>query len=156
MRSERINDLDKTNEVAGYQEGHVKANEFLIEVRTVQDAFKWYVSKEARIRATLKNDAKSRVFDPVTAVAFFRTGEFFSEGRSVEAACAMGLGLDDCAAIVAACNYDWNPSCRQGVLRHELMHALVLEAEVAKAAGAASFLADIFGRGLRKRPVITH
>src|SRR5207244_10318776 len=65
-------------------------------------------------RGSLKKAADRRLFDPVTAVVYVRTGEFFSEGHWTEAAAAIGLEYSGCAEIVAASNYEWDPSCRQG------------------------------------------
>ena len=118
MRRAGVHVVERAKEVPGYQEGSLTTNELIAELRTVQDAFKWQLMKH-RIRGVLKSDIPgSRVFDPITAVALFRNGRFFPEGHWTEAARAMGLANTDCAEIIAACNYDWDPACRQGVLRH--------------------------------------
>lgn len=135
----------------GYREGDVTATELLSELNTVKGAFRWELTSKKRIRGILKDDAENRTFDPVTAVAFSRTGRFFAEGDWTEAANSLGLLYNDCADLVAACNHDWDPSCRQGILRQALMNTLI----PAKAESAFS-LGDLLGRGFRKRSATTH
>ena len=79
---------------------------------------------EQRIRATFETESRQRVFDPVTAVAFAKTGEFFPEGSWARASAAMGMSLEDCADLVAAFNYDWHPSSRQAAIRKEVLSAV--------------------------------
>ena len=99
-----------------------------------------------RIRARLKNEAEKRVFNAVTAVLYIRTGRFLTEDHWTEAARAIGLSIADCATIVAASNYDWDFSCRQGTLRHELLGAVGLQT---KSGTASSSFVGVLFRGVR-------
>jgi hypothetical protein len=127
------------------------AADLLAELSQVQSAFIWRLTPNRRIRGCLRNVPDQRVFDPVTAVVFFRTGEFFPEGHWAEAAAAIGLQYSDCAEIVAASNYEWDSSCPQGMLRRKLSHALMPKMQLKKE-NKESSLADVFLRNSRKRP----
>jgi hypothetical protein len=98
--------------------------EFLSELTAIRNAYTWFLTDEQRIRATFGGESGKRVFDPLTAVAFARTGEFFPEGSWARASAAMGMSLGDCVEFVAAFNYDWHPSTRQGAIRKEVLTAV--------------------------------
>jgi hypothetical protein len=146
MRSETFNPGEEINDLGKHYGGRVTATELLTELSAIQAAFKWHVTKQGRIRAWLKNDSAKQVFDPITAVAYFRTGRFYPEGHWTNAANAIGLVASDCAELVAAGNYEWDPSCRQGVLRERLLNTIVSET----ASPARHALTDVFLR-FRKR-----
>jgi hypothetical protein len=126
------------------------AVELLTELGAIRTAFNWHITQQGRIRASLREDAANRAFDPITAVAYFRTNQFFSAGHWANAADAIGLAACDCAEIVAAFNYDWHPSCRQGALRNDLLNALMWQTEPVKASGKQISVANLFLRGVRK------
>lgn len=122
MASVRFN--GKEIQPAFYDGGNVTAAQLLIELGTTVRAFNWYITKKGCIRASLNNDVQHRVFDPITAVAYSKVGVFFPVGEWTKAAATMGLEYSDCADLIAAFNYDWDPSCRQGALRRHLLGAL--------------------------------
>jgi hypothetical protein len=109
--------------------GCMTAANFLNELRAIQSAYQWFLTKDGRIRATLSNDRTNRVFDPITAVAFSQTGQFFPEATWTKAAIALGLSPEDCADFVSAFNFNWHPSSRQGTIRHDVLEAVRVSAE---------------------------
>ena len=117
---------ERCHEVYGHCGGDMTSAEFRSELGRIQGLFDWSLSR-GRIRARLRNDATKRLFDPLTAVAFFRTGKFFLEDCRAEAAQLMGLNIQDCAEIIAASNYAWDPSCRQGQFRKDLLDLVMPE-----------------------------
>ena len=128
MRKQDVHDVD-VNHVIGYTESnvatkHVTANQIIEELKGIKDAFEWCLTAEQRIQGVLKVNPEGRVFDPITAVAFFRTGQFFSEGHSCAAARGVGLSFGDTAELVAACNYGFASGSGPGDLRHDLMDAV--------------------------------
>jgi hypothetical protein len=127
--------------------GNVTGTDLIKELNALQDSFSWYLTRTGRIRAHLKSDTLARVFDPITAVAYFRCGEFYPEGCWTQAARMMDLVYTDCAEIVAAINYEWDPGCRQGVLRYQLLDILRPQKENPDASRSGSFLGDIVFRG---------
>jgi hypothetical protein len=133
--------------------GRVTTTELLAELTTARGMFDWRVDKKGRLRGHLTKDARL-AFDPVTAIAYLQTGQFFPEGHWADAAAAIGLSYFDCADIVAACNYEWDPSCRQGVLRREFLNLVQQESNAAHELKHASAF-TILGRKLRKRMVMT-
>jgi hypothetical protein len=143
------------NEVGETQGGNVTGTDLLKELHSIQDTFTWYLTRQGRIRANLKNDSARRVFDPVTAVAYFRSGEFYPEGNWTQAAKTMGLMFADCAEIVAASNYEWDPKCRQGALRNNLLGILLPRNNPTEHSRLSSSFADLVFRGLRKRSAST-
>ena len=152
MQNQVVHVVEEFKEVGRNHGGNVTAAQLLTELNAIQDTFKWHLTKQGRIRACLKNDGKRRVFDPITAVAYFRTGEFFPEGRWTEAATTIGLPYEDCAEIVAACNYNWDPSCRQGLLRHDFLRTInVRPSKAVETPARSSSIMDSFARGFRKR-----
>ena len=110
MRNQAVHDVGNVDHVVGYTESnvetrHVTANQVIDELREVKEAFEWRLTAQLRIEGVLRNSPDDRVFNPVTAVAFFRTGQFFNEGLSSAAGRCLGLSFNDCTAMVAACNY---------------------------------------------------
>ncbi len=105
------------------------AANFLNELRAIQSAYQWFVTKDGRIRATAGADTNKRVFDPITAVVFAHTGQFFPEGTWAKAAVAIDMTLEDCADFVSAFNFDWHASTRQGGIRHDLLEAVMIATE---------------------------
>jgi hypothetical protein len=103
---------------------HVTTKQIIEEVKSIKDAFEWRLTPQQRIQGVLKGDLDGRVFDPVTAVAFFRTGRFFPEGHSSVAARGMGLSFGDSVEIVAACSYGFASGAGPGDLRRDLMQAV--------------------------------
>src|SRR4051812_24845156 len=79
--------------------GNMTATELLTELSAAHGAFEWHITKQGRIRGWLKSDATERVFDPITAVVYLRTGTFFPEGQWSDAADVIGLSYSDCAEI---------------------------------------------------------
>jgi hypothetical protein len=117
---------ERCHEVYRQPGGGMTSAELRSELGRIQSAFSWCLVRGA-IRGRLKTDKKKRVFDPITAIVFFRTGTFLPEGRWSEAAELIGLQHSDCADIVAACNYTWDPSCRQGRMRQEFLNLVMPE-----------------------------
>jgi hypothetical protein len=99
---------------------NVTTNQIVEELKGIKDAFDWRVTAQHRIQGVLKGNPDGRVFDPITAVAFFRTGQFFPVGQSSAAARGVGLSFSDTAEIVAACSY----GLASGDLRQELLKAV--------------------------------
>jgi hypothetical protein len=130
--------------------------DLLAELTRIQGAFAWRLTRKGRIRGSLKKEDDRRVFDPVTAVAFFRTGEFFPEGHWTEAAASIGLEYSGCAEVIAACNYEWDASCPQGVLRSRLLDSLMPEMEFKKTDRESSSVTNVFLRSSRRRSPNTH
>src|SRR6186997_1338227 len=122
MRNQAVHHVENVNHVFGTESNvatkHVTMPEIIEELKGVRDAFEWRLTAEQRIQGVLKGNPEGRVFDPITAVAFFRTGQFFSEGHSGAAARGVGLSFGDCAELVAACNYGFVSGAGPGDLRH--------------------------------------
>lgn len=131
--------------------GEMVRAEFLAELAETREMLEWYITGQKRIRARLKAGGSVIDFDPISAVAHRKTGEFFPEGQWRQAADAIGLSYEDCADIVAAFNYDWDPGCRQGNLRHKLMHMLLLPQEDSRPFSLTELLLPNY----RKRSVST-
>lgn len=131
------------------------AAELLTNLGEIRDSFEWHVTSRGRIRGSLKSARDGRVFDPITAVAYFQTGQYVPEGSWSLAADRLGMECSDCADIVAACNYSWDPSCRQGMLRREFMNMVLPETIHAIAGSAGMTLADPAGV-FPKRNATTH
>jgi len=129
MRNLGVRDVGSVNQVVGYTENNVATKnvttkQIIEELKGIKDAFEWRVTPQQRIQGVLKGNSDGRVFDPVTAVAFFRTGQFFPDGHSSTAARGVGLSFGDTAEIVAACNYGFSTGEGPGNLRHDLMDAV--------------------------------
>jgi hypothetical protein len=99
---------------------------FFSELQAIQHPYKWFLTKEKQIRATFGSETDDRLFNPITAVAFAQTGEYFPEGTSAQAASAIGLALTDCANILAASDFDWAPQTRQGAIRREIVGSITI------------------------------
>jgi hypothetical protein len=127
------------------------ATELLAELSIIQSRFEWWVTDQGRLRARLTTDPDNRVFDPVTAVAYVRTGKYFAEGFWTQAANSLGLEYEDCAEIVAACNYEWDISSRQGILRQGLLEALVRDNNDRVTDREPSSILEALVRSFRKR-----
>jgi len=116
--------LKTVQQVSGNGNGFMTSADFLDELRAVESGYRWFLTKDGRIRGTFSKERGSWVFDPITAVAFARTGEYFREGAWSEAAHAIRMSLTDCADFVSACNFNWDPSSRQGSIRREVLTAV--------------------------------
>jgi hypothetical protein len=112
------------HQIVGDRERGMTPADFLSELAEIRNAYNWFLTGEQRIRATFGTESRKRVFDPVTAVAFAKTGEFFPEGSWARASAAVGMSLEDCADLVAAFNYDWHPSSRQATIRKVVLSAV--------------------------------
>lgn len=129
MRNQGVHDVENGNPVIGYTEcnvatKHVTMSQIIEELKGVKDSFEWRLTAEQRIKGVLRDNSEGRVFDPITAVAFFRTGHFFPEGHSCAAGRGVGLSFGDTAELVAACNYGFASGIGPGNLRHDLMDAV--------------------------------
>jgi hypothetical protein len=103
--------------------------DFLNELRTTQNTFTWFVRADGAIRAKLSTANDTRIFNPITAVTFARTGEFFSEDNWSKPADLIGISIEDCAYLLSSCNYDWEPSSVQGLARHEILEFIPITAK---------------------------
>jgi hypothetical protein len=125
------------NPVVGHRENNVATQnmtteQIIEELKGIRDAFDWRVSAQQRIQGFLKGNSDDRVFDPITAVALFRTGQFFPEGHSSAAARCVGLSFIDSVEMVAACGYGFVPGAASGDLRRELLSAVFAGASRAR------------------------
>jgi len=124
-----VHDVGSVNQVVGYLENNVAtknmtAEQIIEELKGIKDAFEWRVTAQQRIQGVLKGNSDGRVFDPITAVAFFRMGRFFPEGHSCAAARGVGLSFGDTAEMVAACCYGVSTGEGPGNLRQHIMDAV--------------------------------
>jgi hypothetical protein len=119
--------LESVQQLYGNRKTALTPTDFLNELRAIRAAYNWFLTKDGRIRATFGAETGNRVFDPITAVAFARTGKFVREGAWSTAAAALGMSLGDCADFASACSFDWDSSCRQGALRKNVLIALQME-----------------------------
>jgi hypothetical protein len=130
MRNIAAQDVVNVNQVVGHTENNVATKtmttkQIIEELREIKDAFDWRLTSQQRIQGVLKANSDGRVFDPVTAVAYFRTGQFFPEGHTSAAARGVGLSFIDSVEIVAACGYGFAPGAGPGELRRELLNAVL-------------------------------
>jgi hypothetical protein len=128
MRNQVIRNAETVLHAAGPMENYVETtqvtvHQILEEFKSLKDAFDWQLTAQERIQGTLKNDAERHVFDPITAIVFFRTGKYFPEGQSGAGARSLGLSFLDSTEFVAACNYGFMTGTGPGALRYELMDA---------------------------------
>lgn len=135
MRNQVVRDAEGLHHAAGPMGNYVETrqvtvHQILEEFKTVKDAFDWQLTAQERIQGTLKNDAERHVFDPISAIAFFRTGRYFSEGRSGAAARSLGLSFLDSTEFVAACNYGFMTVTGPGAIRLELLEAALAKSEM--------------------------
>jgi hypothetical protein len=98
--------------------------ELVDELRQIRLEFQWSLDEKRALQGTLRSDEQCRLFDPVTAVAYFLIGEFFPLARSREAGRRLGLSFIDCTQVAAACHYDWHPRSPLGSLRRVLIDAV--------------------------------
>jgi hypothetical protein len=129
MRNLAVHDVGNVNQVVGYMENnvatkHVTTKQIIEELRSIKDAFEWRLTPQQRIQGVLKGNSDGRIFDPITAVAYFRTGQFFPEGHSSVAARGVGLSFGDSVEIVAACSYGFASGAGPGDLRRDLINAV--------------------------------
>ena len=129
MRNVAVRGVGSVNQVVGYTENNVATKnmttkQIIEELKGIRDAFEWRVTAQQRIQGVLKGNSDGRVFDPITAVAFFRTGQFFPEGHSSAAARSAGLSFGDTTEIVAAFSYGFATGEGPGNLRHDLLKAV--------------------------------
>jgi hypothetical protein len=134
MRNQVVRNTESVHHAAGPLENYVETRQVTVqqileEFKSVKDAFDWQLTPQERIQGTLKNDAVRHVFDPISAIEFFRTGRYFPEGHSGAAARGLGLSFLDCTEFVAACNYNFMTGTGPGTLRHELMDAALAKSE---------------------------
>ena len=129
MRNLAVPDLSSVSQVVGYMENNVATknmtrDQIVEELKGIKDAFEWRLTPQQRIQGVLKGNADVRIFNPVTAVALIRTGQFFPEGHSSAAARCVGLSFGDSAQIVAACSYGFPSGAGPGDLRQDLLEAV--------------------------------
>jgi hypothetical protein len=132
MRSQNVHQVESVSQVAGYTEKEMATKEVSLgqiieELKAVRDAFEWRLTERERIQGSLKNDVTGRVFDPVTAVAFLRSGVYYPEGHTAAAARDLGLSFLDCTEITTACTYGCTVPTTLGDLRGELIRAVFPE-----------------------------
>jgi hypothetical protein len=125
---------------------NMTTKQIIEEIKGIKDAFEWRLTSEQRIQGVLKGTSDGRVFDPVTALAYFRTRKFFPEGHTSAAARSVGLSFIDSVEIVAACGYGFALGAGPGDLRRDILNAIFGESELATPAT----------RILVERTVITH
>ena len=135
MRNQVVPNTESVPHAAGPMENYVETRQVTVqqileEFKSMKDTFDWRLTEQGRIQGTLKNDAELHVFDPISAIAFFRTGRYFPEGHSGAAARSLGLSFLDSAEFVAACNYGFMTGTAPGTLRHELTDAALGKSEM--------------------------
>ena len=115
------------------------AREFLNELRQVRDAFRWEFRGDIdQIRGFLRTGETGTSFNPITALAFIRSGRAFAHGDWLRASRIVGLTETDADAIVdAANNCLWTYIDDELVLnaynewfRTELIEAIGLESDL--------------------------
>jgi len=121
--------VGNVNQIVEHAENNVATQtmttkQIIAELRDISNAFEWRLTSQQRIQGSLKGNSDDRVFDPITAVAYFRTGRFFPEGQTSAAARGVGLSFIDSVEIVAACGYGFAPGAGPGELRRDLMNAV--------------------------------
>jgi hypothetical protein len=104
---------------------NMTTKQIIEELKSIKDAFDWSLTSHQRIQGVLKVKSDGRVFDPVTAVAFFRSGQYFPEGQASAAARSLGLSFIDSVEIVAACGYGFAIGAGPGDLRRALLNAIL-------------------------------
>ena len=114
------------------------ARESLNELRQVRDAFRWEFRGDIdQIRGFLRTGETGTSFNPITALAFIRSGRAFAHGDWLRASRIVGLTETDADAIVdAANNCLWTYIDDELVLnaynewfRTELIEAIGLESD---------------------------
>ncbi len=114
------------------------ARDFLTGLKDTCDLFSWEVRPRNRhIRGSLKTGETRVPFDPITALAFVKSGRAFAHGDWLRAGRMLGLSGNDSDAIIDAANnklwkYIGNDLALDGYaewLRAELISAIGLEPE---------------------------
>jgi hypothetical protein len=124
------------------------ANELLEELKNTRRNFDWtYDGSSRKIRATLKSDPVGRVFDPIGAVCYSRTGTIFDQENWYRAAQEIGLSHIDAGDLTAAAN---NIE-KQERLRQHMISDLMLPPEKDSSGGEVpegilGYLAGFFGK----------
>ena len=81
------------------------AKEFLSELKETREVFSWeFQERNRRIRGFLKTGETRAAFDPISALAFTKSGRAFAQGDWLRAGTMMGLSETDCAAIIDSAN----------------------------------------------------
>jgi hypothetical protein len=132
-------------------EADVTLPEFVNELGAIQAQYNWYVTENGRIRASQRSDVSGRVFNPLTAVLFTQHGEFFLDDKWMQAAVPLKMSLNDCGDLIAACNYDWDASTRQGAIRQDILSALNLVPKTRPVSTTSLSFSHWFARHYRKR-----
>ena len=79
------------------------SRDFLADLRSTCDLFSWEVQPQnSRIRGALKTGETRVAFDPVTALAFLKSGRAFAQGDWLRAGRMLGLSENDSDAIIDA------------------------------------------------------
>ena len=79
--------------------------DFLIGLIDTCDLFSWEVQpRNSRIRGSLKTGETRVIFDPITALAFLKSGRAFAQGDWLRAGRMLGLSGSDSDAIIDAAN----------------------------------------------------
>jgi hypothetical protein len=112
------------------------ASELLEELKLTRRDFDWqYRGVSRKIRGRLKSQPNGRLFDPIGAVCYSRTGQVFTEENWFKASEEIGLTHIAAGDLTAASN----TMCRRGnqkhakVLRHQMIEGLRLTPEAAEA-----------------------
>jgi hypothetical protein len=92
------------------------AKEFLVELESIRASFEWKLFPDPsniperrsrprlRIRGISKNAEEQRVFDPIGAVCYIKTGRIFTDDAWLDAATEIELSLIDASDVIAAAN----------------------------------------------------
>ena len=81
------------------------ARDFLIDLTDTCDLFSWEVQpRNSRIRGSLKTGETRVPFDPITALAFLKSGRAFAQGDWLRAGRMLGLSGADSDSIIDAAN----------------------------------------------------
>ncbi len=114
------------------------ARDFLTDLKDTCDLFSWEVQPRNRhLRGSLKTGETRVPFDPITALAFVKSGRAFAQGDWLRAGRMLGLSENDSDAIIDAANnklwkYVENDTALDGYaewLRAEIINAVGLEPE---------------------------
>ncbi len=114
------------------------AKDFLTDLRDTCDLFSWEVQPRNRhLRGALKTGETRVPFDPITALAFVKSGRAFAQGDWLRAGRMLGLSENDSDSIIDAANNKlWkhveNETALDGYaewLRAEIISAVGLEPE---------------------------
>ena len=78
------------------------SRDFLADLRGTCDLFSWEVQQNRRILGSLKTGETLVAFDPITALAFLKSGCAFAQGDWLRAGRMLGLSENDSDAIIDA------------------------------------------------------